>query len=188
MTDNYILASAERQAEIEAAKVAFFMSGGQVEEVESREVALPFRSERVEPETVLDRKREVRQQKPEQSDLAMIAKQAAKEAQIRMVRELATVMTVVQVQQETGLTTYALRNMARNNGFRFVNPCSVPDPVEDAANVLRIKSARDRGLSRHAARQELRMSSSHMQRLIESYAIDYPVHPAFDRSRKDAEF
>lgn len=184
----YIFDSAERQSEIEAAKVAFIASGGQIEELASREVALPFRSERVEPETVLVRKRETRQQKPEQGDLAMIAKRAAKDAQVSLVRELATVMTLVQVQQETGLTTYALRNMARHNGFRFVNPCSVPDPVEDAANVMRIKAARDRGLSRNAARQELRMSSSHMHRLIESYAIDYPVHPAFDRSRKDTEF
>lgn len=59
MTDNYIIASAERQAEIEAAKVAFFMSGGRINVgpgLPDRPVPAP-RSSRIDPETVLHRRR-----------------------------------------------------------------------------------------------------------------------------------
>lgn len=59
MTDNYILASAERQAEIEAAKVAFFMSGGRIKVgpgLPDRPVPAP-RGSRIDPETVLHRRR-----------------------------------------------------------------------------------------------------------------------------------
>lgn len=59
MTDNYILAGAERQAEIEAAKVAFFMRGGRIKPgptLPDRPVPAP-RSSRIDPETVLHRRR-----------------------------------------------------------------------------------------------------------------------------------
>lgn len=59
MIDNYILASAERQAEIEAAKVAFFMRGGRIKVgpgLPDRPVPAP-RSSRIDPETVLHRRR-----------------------------------------------------------------------------------------------------------------------------------
>lgn len=59
MTDNYILASAERQAEIEAAKVAFFNRGGRIKVGPGLpEQADPApRSSRIDPETVLHRRR-----------------------------------------------------------------------------------------------------------------------------------
>ncbi|WJO19892.1 hypothetical protein LU688_16515 [Pseudomonas soli] len=58
MTDNYILTGAERQAELEVAKAAFFASGGRVVELETyRAAPLPPRGNRVDPETVLVRKR-----------------------------------------------------------------------------------------------------------------------------------
>ena len=58
MTDNYIIASAERQAQLEAAKAAFFMSGGQAKICPSppERVLLPVRKAWVDPETVLKRK------------------------------------------------------------------------------------------------------------------------------------
>lgn len=59
MTDNYIVASAERQAQLEAAKAAFFMRGGQVcvgPGIPERPAPAP-RSTRIDPETVLVRKR-----------------------------------------------------------------------------------------------------------------------------------
>ena len=58
MTDNLILVGAERQAQLEAAKAAFFASGGQVLELATyRAAPLPARSGRLDPETVLNRKR-----------------------------------------------------------------------------------------------------------------------------------
>ena len=59
MIDNQILASAERQAQLEAAKAAFFNSGGQI----TRASRFPFkplppsRSEKIDPDTVLKRRR-----------------------------------------------------------------------------------------------------------------------------------
>jgi len=58
MTDNQILAGAERQAQLEAAKAAFFTSGGRVTQFSGFErPLLAARSERVDPETVLKRRR-----------------------------------------------------------------------------------------------------------------------------------
>ncbi|RMT29645.1 hypothetical protein ALP50_04469, partial [Pseudomonas syringae pv. spinaceae] len=50
------------------------------------------------------------------------------------------------------------------------------DPVADALNVLRIKEARDRGLSRKAAKDLIGISSTLMERLLKDFAIDYPLH------------
>lgn len=61
MTNNYIIAGAERQAELEAAKAAFFMGGRQVTELPSRQVLPPSRKNWGDPETVLKRKRNVKQ-------------------------------------------------------------------------------------------------------------------------------
>ncbi|KQQ60107.1 hypothetical protein ASF84_05190 [Pseudomonas sp. Leaf127] len=59
MTSNDIIAASERQAQIEAAKVAFFNRGGRVKigpGVPDRPVPAP-RSAWVDPETVLKRRR-----------------------------------------------------------------------------------------------------------------------------------
>ena len=65
MTDNYILAGAERQAGLEAAKAAFFASGGLVVELATyRAEPLPPRSDQIDPQTVLIRKR----RRPSSSD------------------------------------------------------------------------------------------------------------------------
>ncbi|MFV7440783.1 hypothetical protein [Pseudomonas vlassakiae] len=69
MIDNYILAGAERQAELEAAKAAFFASGGQAVVLGSYQAApLPTRTDWVDPETVLVRKR----RQPSQSERGKI--------------------------------------------------------------------------------------------------------------------
>ncbi|WP_017903560.1 hypothetical protein [Pseudomonas asplenii] len=58
MNDNYILAGDERQAKLEAAKAAFFASGGRATELPTyRTAPLPARSSRIDPDTVLARKR-----------------------------------------------------------------------------------------------------------------------------------
>ena len=59
MTDNFILAANERQSQLEAAKAAFFASGGQMQigpGVPDR--PLPqIRKSTIDPETVLKRKK-----------------------------------------------------------------------------------------------------------------------------------
>lgn len=73
MIDNYIRAGAERQAELEAAKAAFFASGGRAIQLgDCPAVRVPARSDRIDPETVLTRKR----RKPRTSDRAKIREMA----------------------------------------------------------------------------------------------------------------
>lgn len=59
MTDNYIIAATERQAQIEAAKAAFFKSGGriQIKPGAPDNPLPPVRRDRVDPETVLKRRK-----------------------------------------------------------------------------------------------------------------------------------
>ena len=59
MIDNQILASIQRQAQLEAAKAAFFNSGGQITKARSFafESVIPTRSDKIDPETILKRRR-----------------------------------------------------------------------------------------------------------------------------------
>ena len=59
MNDNQILASTQRQAQLEAAKAAFFNSGGQITQARGFEFkpVLPARSHKIDPETILKRRR-----------------------------------------------------------------------------------------------------------------------------------
>ncbi|GAB0059133.1 hypothetical protein IBA8401_01570 [Pseudomonas syringae] len=102
--------------------------------------------------------------------------------QVEVVRKLAATMTITNVLRQTGLSIYLLRKMARAHGFEFVpfNPSAnlVPkqtDPIADAMNVVRIKAARDNGISRKAAVTELGLSNTLINRLIREYSIDYPL-------------
>ncbi len=102
--------------------------------------------------------------------------------QAEVVRKLAETMTITDVMRETGLSIYRLRKMARVHGFEYTAfvPASnlIPyqtDPVADALNVLQIKAARDRGISRKAAVVELGLSNTMINRLIREYNIDYPL-------------
>ncbi|RMM58840.1 hypothetical protein ALQ76_01813 [Pseudomonas syringae pv. atrofaciens] len=106
----------------------------------------------------------------------------ARAEQVEVVRKLAETMTITDVMRETGLSIYRLRKMARVHGFEYkaFSPASnlIPyqhDPVADALNVVRIKAARDRGISRKAAVVELRLSNTMINRLIREFNIDYPL-------------
>lgn len=73
MTDNQILIVAQRQAELEAAKAAFFASGGRATELGSYcATPVPPRSMQIDPETVLVRKR----RRPSPSDRATLRRMA----------------------------------------------------------------------------------------------------------------
>lgn len=73
MTNNYILVGAERQAQLEAAKAAFFASGRQMIQLgDCPALPPPVRSDKIDPETVLARKR----QHPTAADRARLRKMA----------------------------------------------------------------------------------------------------------------
>ena len=59
MIDNQILASTQRQAQLEAAKAAFFNSGRQITQARgfAFKHVLPVRSDKIDPDTVLKRRR-----------------------------------------------------------------------------------------------------------------------------------
>lgn len=70
--NNYILAGAQRQAELEVAKAAFFMGGRQITELPSRQVLPPSRKNWIDPETVLKRRRRL----PSTSERAALRRMA----------------------------------------------------------------------------------------------------------------
>ncbi|KPB18351.1 hypothetical protein [Pseudomonas amygdali] len=106
----------------------------------------------------------------------------ARAEQVEVVRKLAETMTITDVMRETSLSIYRLRKMARVHGFEYTafSPASnlIPyqhDPVADALKVVRIKAARDRGISRKAAVVELGLSNTMINRLVREFNIDYPL-------------
>ncbi|KPB29754.1 hypothetical protein L6218_12030 [Pseudomonas syringae pv. syringae] len=106
----------------------------------------------------------------------------ARAEQVEVIRKLAETMTITDVMRKTDVSIYRLRKMARVHGFEYkaFSPASnlIPyqtDPVADAVNVVRIKAARDRGISRKAAVVELGLSNTMIKRLILDYSIDYPL-------------
>ncbi|KFF82329.1 hypothetical protein [Pseudomonas syringae] len=106
----------------------------------------------------------------------------ARAEQVEAVRKLAETMTITDVMRKSGLSIYRLRKMARVHGFEYTAfvPASnlIPyqhDPVADALNVVRIKAARDRGISLKAAVVELGLSNTMINRLIREFNIDYPL-------------
>ncbi|MCQ2989021.1 hypothetical protein NLO72_07185 [Pseudomonas tremae] len=106
----------------------------------------------------------------------------ARGEQVEAVRKLAETMTITDVMRKTGVSIYRLRKMARVHGFEYkaFSPASnlIPyqtDPVADALNVVRIKAARDRGISQKAAVVELGLSNTMIKRLIREFNIDYPL-------------
>lgn len=101
-----------------------------------------------------------------------------------LVRELAATMTITQIVNKVGLSNHRLRELAAEGGFEFqeFTPTTERkpriDPIADAANVLRIKELRDRGVARKQAAKAMGVSRSVVNRLVEDYAIDYPLqHP-----------
>jgi len=108
------------------------------------------------------------------------------EAQIAQVRELAKTMTLTDAGRASGLTKHMLKRYASEGEFAFQRYIPPPDlerakperidPIADAMNVLRIKAARDRGLSRKAAMDLIGISNTLLERLIADYSIDYPLH------------
>ncbi|PBP95319.1 hypothetical protein CCL17_23930 [Pseudomonas congelans] len=105
---------------------------------------------------------------------------------VAQIRHMAQTTTITDVSRNTGVSHHILRKIATEHRFEYKRFDPSPalacvkaeriDPVADSLNVLRIKEARDRGLSRYAAKNLIGISSTLMERLIADYNIDYPVN------------
>lgn len=114
--------------------------------------------------------------------VALAAKAQAKHEATVIVRGLAETMTMAEVSRETGISGYMLRKLATDAGFEYQQfdptPSLKPNTLDrsnDAENVQRIINARNLGLCRKQARDFLSMSNTLMHRLIDEYAIDFPL-------------
>jgi hypothetical protein len=120
--------------------------------------------------------------KPREPSPEAEARRRARAEKYELVRQLAATMTITQVLYRVGLSNHRLKALAAQGGFEFQTydptPTLKPNKVNrdaDPANVSRILEARDRGLSRKAAKDELGISNTLMKRLITEYSIDYPL-------------
>ncbi|RMR06599.1 hypothetical protein [Pseudomonas syringae group genomosp. 7] len=105
---------------------------------------------------------------------------------VAQIRRMAQTTTITDVGRNTGISRHMLRKIATEHRFDYKPFDPSPglacvkadriDPIADAMNVLRIKEARDRGLSRKAAKDLIGISSTLMERLLKDFAIDYPLH------------
>lgn len=183
-----IRAKASEAAALACAIEEFLARGGEIVDLQPK-TQLPKPEPRPYGRNHEARKpKPAKQLRPEKTPCPQItalaeAKEKARIESQRRVQDLAKSMTLAEVIRETGISKYNLRRMAASGGFQFqrYNPSAhlkpnSTDRINDAMNVVRIKNARDCGLSRHEASVDLKISWALMKRLITEYAIDYPKH------------
>lgn len=176
----------EQSASIDAAVAAFLAKGGEIQTLSG----FPAKPE---PKPYGRRNAgHVRQPLPRRRTKEALRAAAPKDMiqdrfnarfdQVEVICKLAETMTITDVMRKTDVSIYRLRKMARLHGFEYkaFSPASnlIPyqtDPVADALNVVRIKAARDRGVSQKAAVVELGLSNTMIKRLIREFNIDYPL-------------
>ena len=124
----------------------------------------------------------VSEQKQAEKAARQQALEQARAVQFEQIRELAKSKTITEVVHEVGLSNQRLRAIAAELGFAFQKydptPTLKPNQAKrenDPANIAGIIDARDRGLSRKAARDELGISDALMNRLLKEYEINYPL-------------
>lgn len=100
------------------------------------------------------------------------------------VSALAPDMTKQEIVRATGLSEYMLNRLAKECGIEYKKHDPTPflkppqiDPIADAMNVIRVKTARDQGLARKQAAASLGISRTLIDRLVEDYGIEYPKRP-----------
>lgn len=160
--------------DLEAAKAAFFASGGQLVVLEGFQY-VPFR-QRKHPEPKPKRAKPVRQEPGgERKHRAM-----ARAAQIA---ELAKTMTCGEVAKLLGETKTALWGVAARSGFRFFSPPKPARPEkvkaepspEDRDLADKIIALRDAGKSRCRTIAELGIGNCRLVRILDLFDIDFPV-------------
>ena len=160
--------------DLEAAKAAFFASGGQLVVLEGFTYRpLP---QRKHPEP-----------KPKRLKPASPAKehpqQTRAKARAAQVSELAKTMTCGEVAKLLGETKGALWGVAAREGFRFCKPPRQVQPVRAAAAqeaadrdlAERIIALRDEGMSRCRATAVLGIGNRKLERILAAFEISFPL-------------
>lgn len=179
MIDSEILAASQRQSELEAAKAAFFASGGQAVVVDSFRLApRPLRKD----VSVERSQRIAPRRKPDQA----IDAAAKRRAHVERIRQLAATMCYREAIAETGMSHSALYLAARDGDFKFQPDPTVKlfggvkdhNPERDGKLCERFAALRDAGLSRKKACKHIGVSPGVLSRLIAQYDFSYPAHTA----------
>lgn len=172
LTQSYV----DRQAELEAAKAAFFASGGTIT------TGQPFEYvPRPASKPTVSEQKQSRQRIREQNYAKQRASEEARQAVEDQIRKLAETMTHRQACDVTGLSYTTLYRIASAAGIRFQpDPRRAKgkreyiDPAVDAKLCERLTALRDIGLNRHQVATQLQISAERLKRLITTYSIDFP--------------
>ncbi|UBM27050.1 hypothetical protein K8374_08840 [Pseudomonas sp. p1(2021b)] len=156
--------------DLEAAKAAFFASGGIAIELDGYQY-VPHRPHR---DNVV-----IRAAPPKPVNM----KAVKREKQLAELRELAKTMTYAQAAAHTGLSKMTLYRAAQDGGFAFQpDPRRgrgeknrvYADPAADKELAAQIAELRDAGLNRHEAKKKLGISDRKFCRVIHLFGVDYP--------------
>lgn len=156
--------------DLEAAKAAFFSSGGRIIVLEGFQY-VPFR-QRHHPEPKPKEKREAPKR---------LTNQESAQSRADMIAEMAKTMTCSEAAKKLDVTTDSLYSMAKRYGFSFVMaPRFRPtepkyDEEADAKLAERITALRDVGVSKNQAIKHLAIGHSTMSRIIKKFGIEFPL-------------
>ncbi|CRI56356.1 hypothetical protein [Pseudomonas sp. CCOS 191] len=160
--------------DLEAAKAAFFASGGQLVVLEGFQY-VPLR-QRKHPAPRPKRARPVKQERGGE-------RKSRAQARTAQIAELAKTMTCGEVAKLLGETKTALWGVAARGGFRFFSPPKTARPVkakvepsqEDRDLADKIIALRDEGKSRCRTIAELGIGNCRLVRILDLFDIDFPV-------------
>lgn len=160
--------------DLEAAKAAFFASGGQLIVLEGFTYRPLPQRKHPEPKPKRAKPAAHKSEHPQQSRARTRAAQIA---------ELAKTMTCGEVAELLGETKTALWGVAARGGFRFFNPTKSARPAkvnaepsqEDRDLADKIIAMRDAGKSRCRTTSELGIGNCRLVRILDEFGIDFPV-------------
>ncbi|HGM4963153.1 TPA: hypothetical protein ACKP0L_001431 [Pseudomonas putida] len=160
--------------DLEAAKAAFFSSGGRIIVLEGFQY-VPFR-QRHHPEPKPKRAKPVKQERGGE-------RKSRAKARTAQVEELAKTMTCGEVAKLLCETKTALWGVAARGGFRFFSPPKPARPEkvkaepsqEDRDLADKIIALRDSGMSRWGVTLELGIGNCRFARILAAFDIDFPL-------------
>ncbi|MGE8169077.1 hypothetical protein ACQKO7_12835 [Pseudomonas putida] len=160
--------------DLEAAKAAFFSSGGRIIVLEGFQY-VPFR-QRHHPEPKPKRVKSVKQERGGE-------RKSRAKARTAQVEELAKAMTCGEVAKLLGETKTALWGVAARGGFRFFSPpksgrsakVKAEPSQEDCDLADKIIALRDIGKSRWSVTLELGIGNCRFTRILAEFDIDFPL-------------
>lgn len=160
--------------DLEAAKAAFFASGGQLVVLEGFTYRPLPQRKHPEPKPKRANPAAHKSEHPQQSRARNRAAHIA---------ELAKTMTCGEVAKLLGETKGALWGVAAREGFKFFKTPRQAQPVRDAAAqeaadqelAERIIALRDKGMSRCRATSELGIGNRKLERILAEFKINFPL-------------